>query len=241
MISNTQLFLGIDTSTPWRSVGLSDSENWEVSLNWKATRTEGKDPLPKVQEILAVHGRSLRDLSGIAVACGPGSFTALRVGVSLAQGLGMGLGIPVAPIGSLETYPHILGSEPRKATVLLPARSGEVFVQTYVRERDLRWKKENVIECLTVEGLGARVKNPGILVGPGLHYYEEDLRAVFGDNAEFGGEESRIPSGGILARLGGFEIQQSPENFPPGAVRIEYHQSHGALTISERKGVAHRD
>ncbi len=230
------VFLGIDTSTRWRSVGISAGNGHEVSLNWNATRAEERDLLPKIEELLASEKIRLQDLSGIAVTIGPGSFTALRVGVSVAQGLGMGLEIPVVPVGSLEPFPHSVGETLDRATVLLPARSGEVFVQTYSRQEGRPWTPENVVECLTIEDAIGSYKNPGIWIGPGLFHYDETIAAVGGNGASRGGESTRVSRAGVVARLGRDRWKNCPDGFSPESVAINYHQSHGALTIAQRKG-----
>lgn len=51
--------------------------------------------LPLIKKLLKVTGCKLQDLKGIEVETGPGSFTGLRVGVSVANALGFALGIPV--------------------------------------------------------------------------------------------------------------------------------------------------
>jgi tRNA threonylcarbamoyl adenosine modification protein YeaZ len=236
MTDSRQIFLGIDTSTVWRTVGLSDGGPFEVSSNWTASRGQGRDLLPKIEEFLGAHHLGLRDLAGIAVANGPGSFTALRVGAAVAQGLGMGLEIPVVPVGSLESYPYLLAETVRRATVILPARGGEVFVETYSRNSDQLWIREVVVECVSIESLVGKIPDPGIWVGPGLNFYEEAIGASSDGAESIGPKPTRVPCGGLIARLGRKRWQDRPDGYPPVALEINYHQSHGALTIAERKG-----
>lgn len=51
--------------------------------------------LPMIDEILKVNKLNIKDISAVEVATGPGSFTGLRVGVSVANGMGWALGIAV--------------------------------------------------------------------------------------------------------------------------------------------------
>ena len=51
-------------------------------------------------------GASLDDVQGLVVARGPGSFTGVRVGLSVAKGLAAGLGVPAWGIGSLDVLAH---------------------------------------------------------------------------------------------------------------------------------------
>ncbi|MCA9450745.1 MAG: tRNA (adenosine(37)-N6)-threonylcarbamoyltransferase complex dimerization subunit type 1 TsaB [Candidatus Omnitrophica bacterium] len=236
MTQNHALFLGIDTATPWRSVGLVGEENRSASIHWKATRDQGRDLLPKIEDFLHQEGVVPKDLEGIAVVAGPGSFTALRVGVSVAQGLGMGLEIPVVPVGSLEIYPPLLPLAETRATVLLPSRNGEVFVQTFQREGMEGWCAENVIRCLPVEAVARAIDSPGILIGSGIQSYRAEIGSLFGETTRVGDERFQVPQGSTIARVGRVKWLNNPEGFSADSVAMNYHQSHGALTIEERKG-----
>ncbi len=65
-------------------------------------RSHSARMLPLASELLARSGCSPADLAGVAFEAGPGGFTSLRVACALAQGLGIALGIPVCPVGTLE-------------------------------------------------------------------------------------------------------------------------------------------
>jgi tRNA threonylcarbamoyl adenosine modification protein YeaZ len=88
--------------------------------------------VPLLDEALDRAGWERGSLERVGVGMGPGSFTGLRVGIAFAQGVALGLGIPVIGVGSLEAMaaacPAGLAS-PRVA--LLDARRGEVFAQAF--------------------------------------------------------------------------------------------------------------
>ncbi|MDR0808185.1 MAG: tRNA (adenosine(37)-N6)-threonylcarbamoyltransferase complex dimerization subunit type 1 TsaB [Gemmobacter sp.] len=88
--------------------------------------------MPLLEEVLAEAGLGWRDLGGIAVGIGPGNFTGVRIAVSAARGLALGLGIPVAGISSFELMhergePDIHPAE----WVCLPAPRDQVYLQHF--------------------------------------------------------------------------------------------------------------
>ena len=83
--------LYIDTSDREKVVVGLDGEKFVSSARQKTSQRL----LPFIEEILKKRGSSIREVSEIEVNCGPGSFTGLRVGVSVANALGWALSVPV--------------------------------------------------------------------------------------------------------------------------------------------------
>jgi tRNA threonylcarbamoyl adenosine modification protein YeaZ len=81
--------------------------------------------LPLIEELLAGAGLGWRDLHGIGVGTGPGNFTGVRIGVSLARGLALGLGVPALGVTAFEA----LGLGRREALLVRDARLGQVHLQ----------------------------------------------------------------------------------------------------------------
>lgn len=87
--------------------------------------------MPLLEELLAEAGLGWNDLKALAVGTGPGNFTGVRIAVSAARGLALGLGIPAVGVTRLEALAHGL---PRPVTVIEDARRGEVYVQTFAAD-----------------------------------------------------------------------------------------------------------
>ena len=81
-------------------IDTSDRDTIIVGLDEKRFSTSSREEksqklLPFIDEVLKKEGKSVKDITEIEVNCGPGSFTGLRVGVSVANTLGWALGVPV--------------------------------------------------------------------------------------------------------------------------------------------------
>ena len=110
------MLLAIDTATDWASIALYDSEGRRVlhEETWWARRRHTTTLAPRLDDAVRYAGLGPQDLRGAVVAIGPGSYTGLRVGLALAKGLVVALGIPLAGIPTLDVvaYPHRARPEP---------------------------------------------------------------------------------------------------------------------------------
>lgn len=95
------IILAIDTSTDACSVALMTDENKVVNSTIIAPREHTQRILPMVADLLKEQNVKLKDIDAIGFGCGPGSFTGLRICISVAQGLGYGADIPLIPISNL--------------------------------------------------------------------------------------------------------------------------------------------
>ncbi len=88
--------------------------------------------MPMLQASLAETGCAWKDVAAIAVGVGPGNFTGVRIAVSAARGLALGLGIPGIGVSAFETMrdPEALGAHPVEI-VSLEAPRGQAYVQAF--------------------------------------------------------------------------------------------------------------
>ncbi len=122
------LLLAIDTCGPSGSVALGRIPGRDLEIYGQtelAGRTYSATLIAAVAELLDGAGRELRDVDGIVVVNGPGSFTGVRVGVSAAKGLAQGAEIPVAALSRLE----VLSRKSGVPCAALDAQRGEVYLR----------------------------------------------------------------------------------------------------------------
>jgi len=195
--------LAIDTSTDVCSVALTHlgliKEETVV-----AAREHTRRLLPMVASILSESGLSFKDLDAIAVANGPGSFTGLRIGLSIAQGLAYGVDLPLIPVSTLGAMANsvIRKGNLNNEHIIVPAidaRMNEIYWSAY----QLSTTNESAIEESTkgaIQLIGEeKVSSPEacyqycqslnndhvIAVGSGWRYAQSESRILFKTNAEF--------------------------------------------------------
>lgn len=123
------IILAIDTSTEACSAAILQAKGllWRHQMTAKAHTTL---LLPMIEDLLTETGLRLTDIQAIAVTRGPGSFTGVRIGMGIAQGMGFGLNIPVYEISTLAALAQTVGHQGR-VIVALDARMHEVYTATY--------------------------------------------------------------------------------------------------------------
>ena len=108
------MLLAIDTSTRYAGVALADPGRVVSARSWYSAVNHTAELMPAVSETLKAAGLTVNDLAAIAVALGPGGFSALRVGMSVAKGLALASGRPLLGIGTLdaEAQPYLQSGLP---------------------------------------------------------------------------------------------------------------------------------
>jgi tRNA threonylcarbamoyladenosine biosynthesis protein TsaB len=125
--------LGIDTGGPVGSFGVvADGRLAAAAI--RLPPSHGFELPSAVAEVLDAAGANLSDLTAIAVAIGPGSFTGLRVGLSYAKGIAAARKISMVGVSSLDALALCAGSEAPEGASIYPvidARKGEVYTGLY--------------------------------------------------------------------------------------------------------------
>jgi tRNA threonylcarbamoyladenosine biosynthesis protein TsaB len=124
------MLLAIDTSADRAGLALFDGERlWECA--WPAGRAQTTQVPPRIAALLAEAGLTTADLGGVVVAIGPGTFTGLRVGLSLGKGLSMAHGIPIVGVPTLEATALPWIAAGRAVVAVLPAGRGRLVWQRF--------------------------------------------------------------------------------------------------------------
>jgi tRNA threonylcarbamoyladenosine biosynthesis protein TsaB len=157
--------LAIETATETCSVALSI--NGEVlELYQHAPRQHAELLLPWVEQLLTDGGIGYSSLDAIAFSRGPGSFTSLRIGIGVVQGLAWASNRPVIPVSSLAaTAQTVVTSGVDVALVALDARMNEVFTGVYQANENGIMTPVSVEEVCPPENV--RVPFPGKTFGIG--------------------------------------------------------------------------
>ncbi|MEP6657549.1 MAG: tRNA (adenosine(37)-N6)-threonylcarbamoyltransferase complex dimerization subunit type 1 TsaB [Betaproteobacteria bacterium] len=161
--------IAFDSSTEWCSVAVGDGERW-LQHEEAVGQTHSTRLLPMIDALLTESGWRLSDIEGLAFGAGPGSFTGVRIGCGVAQGLALGLDCPVLPVSTLAAIAQstqCAGNDRRADRVLVctDARMGEVYTAAYRRE-GTQWEEVSPPVVVSPAALMAP-SSPGTWTGAG--------------------------------------------------------------------------
>lgn len=216
--------LALDTSTELCSAALLvGTETRERAV--LAGNRHSELLLPMVRELLAEAGMGLADLDGLAFGQGPGSFTGLRIGCGVVQGLAFGADRPVVAVGSLEAL--AFGVDAEAVLACIDARMHEVYVAAY---RRVSGGVSEVLapQVLAPGAVALPAGGPWVGCGPGFAAYPQllagQVQSVLADHFPRAAAVARLAAPRLAAGAG-----VAAEAAEPVYVRDKV-----ALKISER-------
>lgn len=191
--------LGIDTATHRATVAvISDAATCaEVTID---SRSHAAAIVPLIDSVMQQARCTVETLDAIAVSVGPGSFTGLRVGLSVAKGIACATGARVIPIPTLEALAH---AAPVTAGVICPvldARKGELYAACFERNGD-RWRVHLEASLLSPERLAATLPAQCTVLGDGVLRYGNFLKTELGDRLTLLPWPQYGPRASVVAQL----------------------------------------
>src|SRR5262245_4578017 len=123
--------LAVETSTLAGGAALLDGGLVVGEYTLDVSLTHSERLMGAVDRLLSDAGWTVRDLEGLAVSVGPGSFTGLRIGLSTVKGLALALTIPIAAVPTLDALATLLPFAALPVCPVLDARKREVYASLY--------------------------------------------------------------------------------------------------------------
>lgn len=120
------MIIAIESASSDPSLALASPDGATFAADgWTGEGRQASELLPRLLVLLARSGRDLRETTALAIGVGPGSFTGLRVSMSLAKGIALALRVPLVGIPSLAAW---LVAEPRAAAAIARAGAQDAYL-----------------------------------------------------------------------------------------------------------------
>jgi tRNA threonylcarbamoyladenosine biosynthesis protein TsaB len=156
--------LAVETSTLAGGAALLDGGLVVGEYTLDVSLTHSERLMGAIDRLLTDASWTVRDLEGLAVSVGPGSFTGLRIGLSTVKGLALALAIPIAAVPTLDAMATLLPFAALPVCPVLDARKREVYASLY-RWDGASMRREWDYLALAPADLARRLDEPVIVLG----------------------------------------------------------------------------
>jgi tRNA threonylcarbamoyladenosine biosynthesis protein TsaB len=193
------VLLAVDTSTSWISLALYDGAFVRYETTWQSHHHHTVELAPAIDNVFEHTGTKPADLTGLAVAIGPGSFTSLRIGLAAVKGMALALKLPMVGVPSLDVVAAAQPLDERPLIAVLHAGRTRLAYVTYLVEGDA-WKAQHEPAAIDAKDLVKTITVPTLIAGE----LSDEARSVLGrrwKNAIIAQPARCLRRAGFLAEL----------------------------------------
>ena len=160
------MLLAIDTSTAQVGLALYDGTQVLGEMTWTTRQHHTTELAPALSGLLNRSGVSMDMVSALGVAIGPGSFTSLRVGLSLVKGIALARRLPVIGIPTLDIIAAAQPVGKNSSRLVAVVRAGRTRVALgWYKNIKNEWQAEGEIRGATVDELADEIEDPTYVAG----------------------------------------------------------------------------
>ena len=173
------LILAFETSAKACSVAIHDGARLLAESYQNTGLTHSQTLMVMAEDLLKSCGKTAADVTHLAVAAGPGSFTGVRIGVSAAKGFAWGAELPVYGVSTLESMALSLGAMEGHVCCCMDARRKQVYNALFLAEngRLTRVCEDRAISLEELQEELSHIDGPIYLVGDGAELTMRTLGA----------------------------------------------------------------
>lgn len=235
--------LGIDTATRVAGAAVIGDDRLISERFVNNLKTHSQNIIPMIRQVMEDAGIKPTDLHGIAVTGGPGSFTGLRIGMSVAKTMGLVLNIPVLAISTLKVLAWNVYRTEGLICPILDARKNEVYTCIYRSGPDRHLEELAEPAALSLEGLFSKLSrfesDKITFLGDGVPVYGSAIREELGPRALFATKINCFPRAAAVAELGLAQLKEGRLSDSTFLQPVYLRKSEAELTWEKKHG--HKD
>ncbi|MBD8007155.1 tRNA (adenosine(37)-N6)-threonylcarbamoyltransferase complex dimerization subunit type 1 TsaB [Bacillus norwichensis] len=214
--------LAIDTSNDVLGIGLVDETKVIGEYITNLKKNHSIRVMPAIERLLADCETKPSELDKIVVAGGPGSYTGVRIGVTIAKTMAWSLGIPLSSVSSLAVLAASGRYFPGVISPLFDARRGLIYTGLYrVEGQDpVMIKEDQNIPAVEWAEILRETGESVLFVGNDIGIHSETFRSTLGEKAHFVTVGGFNPRPGELGLLGINRPEENIHAFTPNYIRL---------------------
>lgn len=215
--------LAIDTSNFVLGISILDEDKIVGEYITNLKKNHSIRAMPAIEQLMKECDVKPQDLTKIVVAKGPGSYTGVRIGVTIAKTLAWSLNIPLVGVSSLEVLAASVGRYfEGNVSPLFDARRGQIYTGLYRFSNNKIHQLEKDQLILTIDWTKKlEEKQERVLfVGNDLPIHKEVIAIDMGEYAKFADIIDYNPRPAVLAMLGKNREAEDIHHFTPNYIRM---------------------
>ena len=197
------LIIGLDTTSQSGSVSLINENKILGECLFNVGPRHSENVVSSLEWLLDTLNIEKKNIEAVAVSIGPGSFTSVRVGVTIAKSLAYSMKIKIVGVSSLEVLAMNIPQTEKNICAMLDAKREEVYSAVYKYSNNVltmtRGEKAESVEILLSD-----INEPTVFVGDGSVIYKEELKN--NKNAVLVSDNFNIVRSSNCALLGGVKL-----------------------------------
>lgn len=175
-MSNAPRGLAIETSSRVGSVALVEGRRLVAEDQFPHGLQHAAQIVARIDRLCRDRGWAPRDLRELYVSAGPGSFTGLRVGVTLAKTLALATGAKIVAVPTALVLAHNAPPDAHHLVIVLDAKRDQIFTARFARLHD-EWVVVEPVHLDDLASVLARAPRPVHLLGEGIPYHQKFVPA----------------------------------------------------------------
>lgn len=169
------LVLGIDTSGYANAIGVADGEKILADFTFETRNESLAKIMLNVDNVLKDAGLALADIEGFGVGLGPGSWTGIRIGVTVGKMLAYSTGRPIKGISTLESLAYQARDCHSLICPIIDAGAAETIYAAFYRSSNNAIKQEGDYYVGDLSGLARMIAEPVVLVATDVPKYQSAM------------------------------------------------------------------
>jgi tRNA threonylcarbamoyladenosine biosynthesis protein TsaB len=213
--------LSLETSGRIGSIALAEDGVTIASEQFDYGLQNAAKILPLIDQLCRAHRWKPADLAELYLSIGPGSFTGLRIGVTLVKTLAFATGAKVVPVQTVDVLAQNAPPEARELIIVLDAKRGQIFTSRLQRDGQ-DWKQIEPPHLDRLADMLARAGRPVHLLGEGIPYHRDAIPeaadVIITPESCWTGHAQTVATLGHQLSLAGKQI--NPVNLVPLYIRL---------------------
>ena len=193
--------LGIDTATEVLGVALTEDKELIGESRSNIRRAHAEKIILTIEKVLNEVKTKPKDLDGIAVSIGPGSFTGLRIGLAAVKGLAFAADVPVVAVPTLDALVLQARFCPNKIRPLVKAQADEAYSAVYRFDEGIL-KRLSDYQIIDIKNIAELVREKTLFLNFGMNSLENFIPEEKKNLIEIAPQEFSKASGFAVARIG---------------------------------------